>query len=124
MIEARLFYAAAERIFLEMDKIRPEEVLLRIIMGRTYYAGFLDARGKARAEGGTISTTGRAHSEVRLYYEGNKGETGLRISRHLVALSDYRKMADYDIDQDISIEDAEKSLALCKALLGELAGLK
>lgn len=93
-------------------------------MGRTYYAGFLDARGKARAEGAVISATGRARVEVRRYYELNKGDVGLIISRNLLEPSERRKIADYDIDKNISIEDADRCLKLCKELLDELARLR
>jgi len=97
----------------------------RIVLGRAYYAAFLDAREKVRRKypkqlaghAGKI----RVHQHVRDLLKELKAAN---ISDKLHALFEYREKADYDLHSIIDVTDMESSVLLSENIIQLVRDLK
>ncbi len=111
MITPRNIYEFAVRLYSEVDAADPDEVLIRTIIGRAYYAVFLALRNLS----GIVGQGGRIHGAVREFFQ-RKGGEGALISLQLDDLRKRRNRADYDDGEDVSIKEAVDALSLCRRI--------
>ena len=97
----------------------------RIVLGRAYYAAFLEAREKVRRKypkqlaghAGKI----RVHQHVR---DLLKQLHAANISDKLYTLFEYREKADYNLQSMIDVSDMETSILLSENILQLVRDLK
>lgn len=88
-----------------------EEFEYRAAVNRAYYGAFLTARDLANVKKRTKSV----HWEVINYYESEP-----KISNDLKSLKKKRQEADYQLDKEITINDAENCYTRSKGVLDKL----
>lgn len=114
-MKAVLFYDVARRLYADLDKLSPDEGLVRTIISRAYYAVLLVLCDMAG-----ISTRGRGgHKMVRNHYR-KMGGVCARISGRMEDLMDLRIKAGYKMDERLTVQDAKRSLELCEAILEDV----
>lgn len=101
-------YLLAGRLYAENN----QEVNNRTVINRAYYSAFLCARDYAKIN----SSSGSVHSEVINYFEKRKRI----VFNQLRKLKDLRHQADYQLNNTVSMRDAQLSLQLAASILNQL----
>lgn len=110
MFQSIEFYNYASRLY-ESSKSNSEEVIVRTVIGRSYYAAFLEARGVSGLND---------HSGVHDYFSGNHATLGNRLKE----LKLLRHKADYKLDKICTVRDMERALKYSEKILEELSNIE
>ncbi len=108
MITPWNIYDLAVWLYSELDAADPDEALIRTIMGRAYYAVFVELRKRS----GISGKGGWVHGDVREFYLRQGGHEGEFIVLRLQRLREMGNRADYDDETDIFIRDAAEALSI------------
>ncbi|HFX2685883.1 TPA: hypothetical protein ACV5QX_000864 [Pseudomonas aeruginosa] len=101
-----------------------DEAFSRTSIGRSYYAAFHEARGTVErlSLAASQGILGGSHEKLIGAFEG-KGRGLAKIAARLRLRKPARQKADYNIDEDITPEEAALHLHHCELLIDDLRRL-